>query len=63
MKIGILSMQRIKNSGSFLQGYALKHEIEALGHNVVWVDFSIKPKSTERKKVSLLRKIIGSCKR
>lgn len=66
MKIGILSMQRIKNSGSFLQGYALKHEIEALGHSVVWVDFSIKYKENsnkEKKKFALLRKVLGPCKR
>lgn len=63
MKIGILSMQRIKNSGSFLQGYALKKEIEALGHDVVWVDFPMSYPLAEQKKFKLIRKILGPCKR
>ncbi|NLK95230.1 MAG: polysaccharide pyruvyl transferase family protein [Clostridiales bacterium] len=41
MKIGILSMQRIKNYGSFLQAYGLKGIIESLGHEVVFVDYQI----------------------
>ncbi len=39
MKIGILSMQRIKNYGSFLQAYSLKKNVEALGHEVEFVDY------------------------
>ncbi len=39
MKVGILSMQRIKNYGSFLQAYSLKKNIEALGHEVQFVDY------------------------
>lgn len=42
-KVGILSMQRIKNYGSFLQAYALKNMIEQLGHNVVFVDYRKEP--------------------
>lgn len=38
MKIGIISMQRVGNYGSFLQAYALKRLIEALGNDVVFVD-------------------------
>ncbi len=38
MKIGILSMQRVINYGSFLQAYALKKTLEALGHQVGFVD-------------------------
>ena len=34
MKIGILSMQRIVNYGSFLQAYGLKKTVEKLGHEV-----------------------------
>ncbi|MGN0647446.1 MAG: polysaccharide pyruvyl transferase family protein [Oscillospiraceae bacterium] len=41
MKIGIISMQRIYNYGSFMQSYALKRLVESLGHDVVFVD--IKP--------------------
>lgn len=38
MKIGILSMQEIKNYGSFLQAFALKKTIESLGHQVDFIN-------------------------
>lgn len=41
MKVGIMSMQRIKNYGSFLQAYGLKQIIESLGHEVLFVDYKI----------------------
>ena len=41
MRIGILSMQRILNYGSFFQAYSLKQIIESLGHEVVFVDFKV----------------------
>ena len=41
MKIGILSMQKVINYGSFLQAYALKGSIESLGHKCFFID--IKP--------------------
>ena len=40
-KVGIMSMQRISNYGSFLQAYALKQLIEGLGHKVEFVDYHI----------------------
>ena len=40
-KVGILSMQRIKNYGSFLQAYALKRIIEDLGYIVEFVDYRV----------------------
>lgn len=40
-KVGIMSMQRIANYGSFLQAYALKQLIESLGHEVEFVDYHI----------------------
>ena len=40
-KIGILSMQRIKNYGSFLQAFALKSILEEQGHEVEFVDYHI----------------------
>lgn len=43
MKIGIMSMQRVVNYGSFLQSYALKKTIEEMGHEVEFVDFHIEP--------------------
>lgn len=39
MNIGLLSMQKVKNNGSFLQAYALKRICESCGYDVVWVDF------------------------
>lgn len=47
MKVGIMSMQRIINYGSFLQAYALSNTIKNLGHEVEFVDFKIEPCITE----------------
>ena len=41
MKVGIMSMQRIVNYGSFLQAFALKQQIENLGHEVCFVDYNV----------------------
>ena len=41
MKIGIMSMQRIANYGSFLQAYALKQMIEEIGGKVEFVDYHV----------------------
>ena len=41
MKIGILSMQRIFNYGSFLQAYGLKCILEELGCDVEFVDYKV----------------------
>lgn len=38
MHIGIVSMQRVINYGSFLQGFALKRILEELGYEVSFVD-------------------------
>lgn len=40
-KVGIMSMQRIANYGSFLQAYALKALIERLGYDVQFVDYHV----------------------
>ena len=42
MKIAILSMHRVANSGSFLQAYGLKKIVENYGHKVEFIDFSVK---------------------
>lgn len=42
-KVGIMSMQRIANYGSFLQAYALKQLIENMGHSVEFVDYHVGP--------------------
>lgn len=57
-KVGILSMQRIKNYGSFLQAYALKNIIESLGNEVEFVDYHIeKPIILEEESSGLKRKL------
>ena len=38
MNIGILSMQKIHNYGSFLQAFSLKMQFEARGHHVYFID-------------------------
>lgn len=38
MKVAILSMQEVKNYGSFLQAWALKHTIESLGHTCDFIN-------------------------
>ena len=38
MNIGILSMQKILNYGSFLQAFSLKKQLESRGHDVYFVD-------------------------
>lgn len=50
MKVGIMSMQRIENYGSFLQAYSLKQMLEELGHEVFFVDYMIEPCIVEEPK-------------
>ena len=49
MKVGIISMQRVINYGSFLQAYSLKHTIEELGHQAEFVDYTVEPCIVPRK--------------
>ena len=48
MKIGILSMQRIVNYGSFMQAFSLKKILEHMGHKVEFVDYRVAPNIIER---------------
>lgn len=41
MKVGIMSMQRVCNYGSFLQAYALMKTIESFGIETTFVDYKI----------------------
>ena len=56
MKIGIISMQRVINYGSFLQSYALKALVERLGHDAVFVDIKpgkqVSSKTNTKKEIS-----------
>lgn len=59
MKIGILSMQKILNYGSFLQAFSLKKQFEMRGHDVYFIDIEpgrcVASKKAEKK--SLLSKM------
>lgn len=57
-KIGIMTMQRINNYGSFLQAYGLKKMIMGLGYEVEFVDFNIEKSIINEEKKGLIDKII-----
>lgn len=59
-KIGIMSMQRVINYGSFLQAYALKTTLEKMGHNVEFVDYHVNIINESRKKRNIILKKIKS---
>lgn len=67
-KIGIMSMQRIANYGSFLQAYALKQLIEELGYKVEFVDYHVKApvilddKESKNKYVRKMKKALETFK-
>lgn len=48
MRIGIMSMQRVENYGSYLQAYALRKTLEAMGHQVEFVDYFPEPPITKQ---------------
>ena len=51
-KVGIMSMQRIANYGSFLQAYALKQLIEEVGCNVPKEENSFKMSEEVMKQIT-----------
>ena len=57
MKVGIMSMQRIKNYGSFLQAYGLRKTLNRIGYNdVEFIDYKVgKPLVTIKKEKILYR--------
>ena len=59
MKIGILSMQKILNYGSFLQAYSLKKQFENKGHDVYFIDIEQGKQIVENSsvKISYIKKI------
>ena len=60
-KIGIMSMQRVVNYGSFLQAYGLKKTIESLGNDVEFIDYKFeKSVITENSDKNLISKIINN---
>ena len=63
-KVGIMSMQRITNYGSFLQAYGLKQIIEDLGYDVEFVDYEYERclNLGKRKKIEKIKKIFNLVK-
>ncbi len=62
-RIGIMSMQRVVNYGSFLQAYGLKTIIESLGYKAEFIDYHYEEPLNSTRAVSfsiktLLKKII-----
>ncbi|WP_225416910.1 polysaccharide pyruvyl transferase family protein [Limosilactobacillus reuteri] len=56
-KIGIMSMQRIFNYGSFLQAYSLKNIIKDLEYNVQFIDYHPGETIISKDKVEFLLKV------
>ena len=54
MKVGIISMQRVVNCGSFLQAYGLKKIIESLGHEVIFIDYKVEKPICKTKEDEIL---------
>ena len=69
MKVGIMSMQRIYNNGSFLQSYSMKKNLEQMGHEVVFVDYEIgknllkEEVQKENKLVKVKNKVVNKARR
>ena len=57
--IGIMTMHRIVNYGSFLQAYGLKKTISSLGYNTRFIDYKYEKTIIEIKK-NYLKKIINN---
>lgn len=56
-KIGIMSMQRIINYGSYLQAYGLYNTIRQLGYDVEFIDYHYECSLVKSKKNGLLKKL------
>lgn len=58
MNIGIMSMQRIVNYGSFLQAYGLMRVLEGMGHSVTFVDYEVEKALVEEERTSTVQKYL-----
>ena len=59
MRIGILSMQRVHNYGSFLQAYALKSILENMGHTVLFIDIEQTASPNPMQPETALKKLLS----
>ena len=63
MKIGIVSMHRVKNNGSFLQAYALYQKLKKGGNDVTFIDFYDEIHKDEKpRKTLVIKRILKSIK-
>lgn len=58
-KIGIMTMQRINNYGSYMQALGLKNIISSLGYNVIFVDYEPGEVITQKKEMNKMKKIFS----
>ena len=64
MKIGIMSMQRIRNYGSFMQAYGLKSILKEIGYNdVEFIDYKVGKPIIKNEKRTIIQRVIGKLKR
>ena len=49
MRIGIMTMQRVTNYGSYMQALALKNMLEEIGNVVIFIDFKEEMLASTRK--------------
>lgn len=57
-RMGIMSMRRIINYGSFLQAYGLKTILEDMEHEVFFVDYHVGEPLEKDRDISIKRKRI-----
>lgn len=62
MKVGIMSMQRVVNYGSFLQAYGLRSVIVEMGHSVEFVDYLPEPSLIPEEQASRSSRLIAKAK-
>lgn len=63
MKIGIVSMHRVKNNGSFLQAYALYQKLKKGDNDVTFIDFYDEIHKDEKpRKTLVVKRILKSIK-
>lgn len=60
MKIGIISMQRVPNYGSYLQALGLKSILSKMGHNVSFIDYKPGKPAVSYRKISRVKYLVKS---
>ena len=58
-KVGIMSMQRIHNYGSFMQAYGLMKLIQKLNYNTEFVDYNFEKELVAKNKRSIIKRVFS----